>query len=63
MKILNSNNNNSCKPGFLVSWDIVVFRLIAHLQNMICLKLEFYTKSYVYTSFGLILISRGRNIR
>ena len=45
-KLLNSNNDRS-KPKFLrLLWDIVVFRLVAYLLNMIGLNLPF-----VYTNF------------
>ena len=36
---------------FRLLWDIVVFRMVAHLLNIICLKLGdqiLYTKSHVY---------------
>ena len=39
-KLLNSNNKRS-KPEFLrLLWDIVVFRLVAYLLNMICLIIQ-----------------------
>ena len=43
-KLLNSNNNGS-KPKFLrLLWDIVVFRLVVYLLNMIRLNLIFLYK-------------------
>jgi len=39
-KILNANNNRSKSEFFRLLWDIVVFRLVVHLLNMICFKLR-----------------------
>ena len=50
-KILNSNNNRS-KPKLLrLLWDIVVFRLVAYLLNIISLNLllfKFHTYRFSY---------------
>ena len=48
-KILNSNNNWG-KPKFLrLLWDIVAFRLVVYLLNMIRLnQLFLYKGSYMY---------------
>ena len=40
-KSLNSNNNRSKSKLLRLLWDIVVFRLVAYLLNMICLNLLF----------------------
>jgi len=39
-KLLDINNNRSKPVFFRLFWDIVVFRLVADLLNMICLKLR-----------------------
>ena len=39
-KLLNSNYKRSKPKFFRLPWDIVVFRLVAYLLNMICLKLR-----------------------
>ena len=47
--VKNILNYDRSKPEFLrFLWDIVVFRLVAYLMNMICLNLIFYTKFYIY---------------
>ena len=40
-KILNSNNNRSKRKFLRLLWNIVVFRFVAYLLNMIFLKLRF----------------------
>ena len=39
-KLLNSNNNGSKSEIFRLLWDIVVFKLVAYLLNMIYLELK-----------------------
>ena len=47
--VKNILNYNRSKPEFLrFLWDIVVFRLVADLLNMICLDLLFLSKLYIY---------------
>ena len=41
-KLLNSSNSRSKPVYFRLLWDIVVFRLVAYLLNMICLKLRLF---------------------
>ena len=43
-KLLNSNTNRSKPYLFRLLWVIIVFRLVAYLLNMICLKLRFLYK-------------------
>jgi len=43
-KLLNSNNIRSTPEFFRLLWDIVVFRLVAYLLNMICLILRILYK-------------------
>ena len=64
-KLVNSNNYRS-KPDFQAPLcDIVIFRLIAYLLNMICLILQIYNILYVLVQFlySFISISGDRNIR
>ena len=49
-------------------WDIIIFRLVAYLLNMICLRLQIlYKIAYIWISVQIwhsfISISRDRNIR
>jgi len=45
-------NNNTSKPKFLrLLWDIVNFRLVVHLLNMIRLNLLFCIQNFIYTDF------------
>ena len=53
-KLLNSNNNRT-KPQLLRLWDIVVFRLVAYLLNMIWLNLLFSYKIWYMTFFCINL--------
>ena len=51
VKLLKSNNNRS-NPKFLrLLWDIVVFRLVVYLLNMIRLNLLFCIQNFIYTDF------------
>ena len=54
--LLNSNNNRS-KPKFLrLQWDIVVFRLVVYMLNMIRFNLLFlYKILYIEISFTVHL--------
>ena len=48
-KLLNSNNNSSTPEFLRLLWDIVVFRLVAYLLNMICLILRIlYNILHIY---------------
>ena len=48
-KLLNANNIRIKHEFFRLLWDIVVFRLVAYLLNIICLKLRLYhPKFYLY---------------
>ena len=39
-KLLSSNKNRNTPEFFKLLWDIVLFKLVAYLLNMICLKLR-----------------------
>ena len=43
------NFNRSKSEILRLLYDIVVFRLVTYLLNMVCLYYEFYTKSDIYT--------------
>ena len=71
-----SNKNATCKKKYNRSkpdiirlmWDIIVFRLVGYLLNMICLNLLLlykivYICIFVYFWHSFISISRDRNIR
>ena len=46
---LKKKNNNRIKPEILrFLWDIVVFRLVAYLLNMICLMLQLFSKLHIF---------------
>ena len=47
-KLSNSNNNRSKLKFFKLLWDIVVFRLVAYLLNMICLNLRFLYNLFIH---------------
>ena len=53
VKLLKSNNDRS-NPKFLrLLWDIVVFRLVVYLLNMIRLNLRFFYKMfYIYINLS-----------
>jgi len=50
-------NYNRSKPEILrLLWDIIIFRLVAYLLNMICLNLLLlYKIVYIYMNFRIIL--------
>ena len=50
-RLLNSKNNRSTPEFLRLLWDIVVYRLVAYLLNMICLILNNLT----FIRFGIIL--------
>ena len=50
-KLLNSSNNRRTSKFFRILWDIVVFRLGFVFAEYV----EFYDKSHIYMSFGIIL--------
>ena len=55
VKILKSNNNRS-NPKFLrLLWDIVVFRLVVYLLNMIRLNLLFFLQDLISIDFRINL--------
>ena len=59
------SNNNRSTPEFLrLLWNIVFFRLVAYLLNMIFLILRILYKILTYIRFGIffISISRDKNI-
>ena len=62
-KLLNSNYNRS-KPKLLrLLCDIVVFRLVAYLLNMICLNLWISYKIYIYSDFFYKFLETGTSDR
>ena len=51
---LSNSNYNRRKPKFLrLLWDIIIFRLVAYLLNMICLKLQFFLQNFININFRI----------